>query len=165
MNGTNNVKENGNNTTKRISSGVAIVAQVVVILAVLVSGIIWLLNLSNRVAVLEKRVDKLNTSVTELGTKAGQIFAEWERVGVNEALPAETDGLLMAWSGGGSPNVARFALQTGESEDSLKSRSRAGQYEGALIPVRKGEYYLIKSSKGDPMSITAYWLPILSEDD
>ena len=165
MNGTNNVKENENNTSKRISSGVAIVAQVVVILAVLVSGIIWLLNLSNRVAVLEKGVDKLNTRVTERDKKAGQIFDKWIIVEVDEAIPAETDGLLTAHSGGKSPNVAEFALQTGESEDKLKSRSRAGPYEGALIPVRKGDYYMIKSSKGDRRSIIAYWLPIHSEDD
>ena len=95
-------------------------------------------------------------------------FGEWVPKRIGSVHQAETDGFLVAQSGGPG-NVPRFNLWGGDSESNLIVLTRGVKYGGATLPVRKGGFYQItieeeivngKKVKMASRSLLAYWLPV-----
>ncbi len=76
---------------------------------------------------------------------------------LNVAYRAETDGFVAVHTGGNSP--ARGAdIQSGTTPQELKTRTRAGgPYAGAVLPIAKGEYWLVMPQSSGSVSIQ--WRP------
>ena len=99
-------------------------------------------------------------------------FGDWvtldDAVTGGNIMQAETDGFLLAYSSGNT-EVAAFWLETGSERDRLVNRSRGSAYEGAMTPVKQGEFYRIRIRTtdderpyrgGHTRTITAYWMPL-----
>lgn len=92
----------------------------------------------------------------------GPSLGEWQALSVaamQRPTQAGSDGFLIAFSGGNG-DIARFYLQTGSSAETLEARTRAGQYEGAMIPVRAGDYYRVSRRDGEMATVSAFWIPL-----
>ena len=84
-------------------------------------------------------------------------LGDWQPVVVDEVYTADTDGFLLAFSGGNG-DIATFLLGTGE--DAPTTRTRGRQYDGAATPVKRGSRYRVQVDSGDRGTITAYWIPL-----
>ena len=99
-------------------------------------------------------------------------FGEWKIITPNEIFMAESDGFLSVFSSGKGAK-AKFTLNTSETkeltekltpeESSSATRSRAGRFEGATIPVKKGHFYKVYVFEGETKDVEAHWLPIVHE--
>ncbi|UXI67433.1 hypothetical protein [Tahibacter amnicola] len=93
-----------------------------------------------------------STPVTAPGTEG---WVE-KGYGVNVAYAAETDGFVAALTGGNKP-AAGADVFSGPTAKDLTLRTRAGgSYAGAVLPVRKGEYWLVKPQGSG--TVTVQWL-------
>jgi hypothetical protein len=75
------------------------------------------------------------------------------------AYKADTDGILAVYTGGNNP--ARGAtLLTGSNSATLKPRTRVGgSYDGAVLPVRKDEYWLVVREFSSSGTVVIQWRP------
>lgn len=73
------------------------------------------------------------------------------------AYRAETNGFVSAYTGGDKP-AAGADILTGPRADKLETRTRAGgKYDGAAIPVRRDEYWMVNPQS--PGTVVVQWLP------
>lgn len=88
---------------------------------------------------------------------AAALSGEWIGSGfsVNVAYKAEQNGFLSVYTGGDAPAKGADLL-TGKAQHLLETRTRAGgPYDGAVLPVAKGEYWLVKPQS--PGSVFIQW--------
>ena len=94
------------------------------------------------------------------------VFGSWRLVEVGVTHHAATAGFILAYSSGSGGG--RFTIRTGPAEDDLRLRNRGNHFDGATVPVKRGNYYQVRfdDDKSEPRdrrnNITAYWLPITS---
>ena len=156
---------------------ISVVSQLVVIGGAILGAIGWASGLIDSTLdnVVTSRINKqLDTPDSKLAQLVNRTiakskssersFGDWQQVVVGETREAGTDGFLSAFSGGGNEHgtIARFSLQTGAG--TVVSRSRGGQYEGATIPVKQGQNYMVNVTSGSRGTVTAYWLPFQREN-
>ena len=87
--------------------------------------------------------------------------ADWETFQHNVAYHAETDGIVSAFSGGDGV-VTEGLIFEGASQGTLEIRTRFGRYDGAVLPVRQGRYWLVQYESSDEQTIEVQWLPLPS---
>lgn len=155
---------------KRLSEPAAIISQVVVVVSAL-GGVVGLAS-----GFIDRKLDEIvnsrieaqlsdeNTLLGALERRTSQLQAgsipalgEWRPRVVDETYTAESDGFLLAYSGGRG-TVADFYLKTGNDE--LTARTRGVEYGGAATPIRKGSRYVVEVSSGDKGTIYAFWIPL-----
>ena len=100
---------------------------------------------------------KLQRLVSEVPPSSIPLLGDWQPVVVGQVYTAESDGFLLAFSGG-KGGIATLYLETGGGD--LTGRTRAGRYDGAATPVKRGHRYRVKVGTGDRGTITAYWIPL-----
>ena len=155
---------------KRLSALAGIISQVVVVVGAL-GGIVGLASgfidqmldeiVNSRI---EAQLSDENTPLGKLERRTSQLQAgsilalgEWRPRVVNQTYTAESDGFLLAYSGGNGA-VARFYLKTGNGN--LTARTRGVQYGGAATPVKNGSRYKVDVISGDQGTIYAFWIPL-----
>ena len=84
-------------------------------------------------------------------------FGKWITLKKDVTYQAQSDGFIAAYTGGKSP-ANGVLIYVGERIDELSVRTRTGRYDGAVCPVSKGDYWMVKSNNGG--SITVHWLPV-----
>lgn len=149
-----------------------------IILGAIIAALVWSFdhlnsrinqNINNTVSEIignqlknpEEPLGKLYECVKSIDTKVG--FGEWDNIRANRTYQAKSDGFLIAFSSG-SGKVAKFTLETGKPEQKESVRTRAARYDGAVTPVKKGDFYKIHVEEDrNPLTITAHWLPIVHE--
>lgn len=73
---------------------------------------------------------------------------------------AETDGFVMAFTGGNNPaNLATILMGTGPG--SLTYCSRMLRYDGATCPVPQGSYWIVRDYEKAGGTITVRWIPLI----
>lgn len=152
------------------------------LLLAIIGGAAYLVRSEGRVAALDAIESQINTVKAEalqeisaskgaaitavqqaLAQSPGTMFGTWVPIPVNRALQAESDGFVSAYTH--SHKAATLSLRIGKSESDLNKkdramRSRANAHDGAVMPVKKGQYYLVNADAGSPEFVEAYWLPI-----
>ena len=90
------------------------------------------------------------------GTVQG--FGAWvENLKTDVAYPAQSDGFLVVFTGGGDPAKGADLL-TGDSAEKLTTRTRVGgPYDGAVLPVPQGHYWLVRPRSAGTVNVQ--WLP------
>ena len=89
----------------------------------------------------------------------GSGFGTWTPLQQNVAYEAKSDGYVSAISGGNRP-ANGVAIYAGQTPGDLKLRMRGyGAYNGALLPVRKGDYWLVRGAESGG-EITVSWLAL-----
>ena len=133
----------------------------------------WLSNVSAGTVATLLALLAVAASAAVLGwCRAPVAFGDWvtldNAVTSGTIVQAETDGFLLAYTSGAT-QVAAFWLETGPKRDQLVNRSRGSAYEGAITPVKQGEFYRIRvrtTDDGEPYrrghdrTIKAYWMPL-----
>lgn len=88
-------------------------------------------------------------------------FGRWEERQKDANYQARSDGIVAAYTGGNTP-ADEFVIEVGEANGSglisWNVRTRAGRYDGTVLPVAAGNYWRVRSF--DEGSITVSWLPI-----
>ena len=99
-------------------------------------------------------VETLRTE--SIGTTRG--FGDWEQdLKTNVAYPAKGDGFLVVYTGGNNPANGADML-TGPSSEKLVTRTRVGgPYDGAVLPVCQGHYWLVRPRSAGTVNVQ--WLP------
>ena len=100
-----------------------------------------------------------DTPIKETQATSGDV--DWVFLMYNVAYRAETDGIVSAFSGGDG-DVAEGVIFEGASQDSLEIRTRFGRYDGAVLPIRKGRYWLVQTEGGGERNLTVQWLALPS---
>ena len=83
----------------------------------------------------------------------------WVDLEANTVYQAESNGFIVTYSGG-KGKVARGVIREGNSpsKNDLPWRTRFHDYDGAVLPVQKGRYWLVEALDGPSKSITVRWL-------
>ena len=164
---------------------------IVALIIAIIGGTLYIGTLKGRVDILEGKENRIEEAsekaleeITEaekealaaiqetLGQKPKTVFGNWVKKEVNRAHLAESDGFVAAYTH--SNDTTALSIRIGESEDDLGSqntRSKASHGRGTpgnhgngtVVPVRKGQYYLVNADAGSPNFVEAYWLPIERE--
>ena len=82
---------------------------------------------------------------------------EWIRYRANVTYLASTDGIVSAFSGGDGAVTGGVVFE-GASQASLEVRTRFGRYDGAVLPVREGRYWLVQAEGGGGRNVEVQWL-------
>jgi hypothetical protein len=86
-------------------------------------------------------------------------FGTWSPLQPDVAYEAKSDGYVAAISSGNRP-ANGVAIYGGPSAANLDLRMRGyGAYNSALLPVRKGDYWLVRGAESSG-HITVSWLPV-----
>ena len=105
-----------------------------------------------------------NTAVPERNTLVISGDVAWIRYRVNVPYRASTDGIVSAFSGGDG-DVTGGVVFEGASIGSLEIRTRFGRYDGAVLPVRKGRYWLVQAEGGGDRNLEVQWLGVLPDEE
>lgn len=84
---------------------------------------------------------------------------EWKKLTSNVVYKAESDGIVAAFSSG-KGKVSRGVILDGDTQDSLEWRTRFNPYDGAILPVQKGRFWLVQTIGETPKSIKVQWLEL-----
>jgi len=95
-----------------------------------------------------------------------------------EPLQANADGFVVFFNGGNNASTTECYICTGSDKESVKAcygptgvsaipvlRNRAYAYNGAMSPVKKGDYYKLQVPQATNINgkCTYYWIPLASE--
>ena len=102
-----------------------------------------------------------NQSGKSVNTDGGNIITggEWVTFKPNVVYKARSNGIVAAYSGG-KGKVSKGIILEGGTEDTLESRTRFQKYDGAVLPVQKGRFWLVQGSGGTSKSITVQWMKL-----
>ena len=85
---------------------------------------------------------------------------EWRILEPNVVYRAESHGFVAARSGGNGKVIAGL-IREGPDPSSLDTRTRFQAYDGAVLPVLEGRYWMVQAYRGgDGTSISVQWLPM-----
>ena len=82
---------------------------------------------------------------------------EWITYKANVTYLASTDGIVSAFSGGDGA-VTGGGVFEGASATSLEVRTRFGRFDGAVLPVTKGRYWLVQVEGSGQRNVEVQWL-------
>ena len=92
-----------------------------------------------------------------------RMFGKWqEEFAKDTVYKAASDGFIAAYTGGNNP-ADGVLIYVGENQNKLAVLTRTGRYDGAVCPVGKDQYWMVKSNNGG--RITVHWLPVFSENE
>lgn len=84
---------------------------------------------------------------------------EWRILEPNVVYRAESHGFVAARSGGNGRVMAGL-IREGPDPSNLDTRTRFQAYDGAVLPVLEGRYWMVQAYReGDVNSISVQWLP------
>lgn len=90
-------------------------------------------------------------------------FGKWQPLEPNLVYKANSDGFIAVYTGGNRP-AREFLVYTGETQDSLTVRTRAGRYDGTVCPVPKDHFWTVRAlgAGGETVQagVTVHWLPV-----
>ena len=96
----------------------------------------------------------------------GAFEEEWQTLKPNLVYQATSDGFIAAYTGGNNP-AHELIVYTGQKQDSLTWRTRAGRYDGTVCPVPKDHYWTVRALRSNSETsdgVTVQWLPVISSD-
>ena len=96
---------------------------------------------------------------TVVETQGNSESADWVILKHNVVYRAETDGIVAASSGGDGDVAAGLVLE-GASQSGLRLRTRFGKYDGAVLPVRRGRYWMVQAEGAGERNIEVQWLAL-----
>ena len=86
--------------------------------------------------------------------------ADWQILAPNVVYRAESNGFVATYSGG-TGKVRVGVIREGPAADNLSWRTRFTRYDGTVLPILKGRYWMVEArGEGDNNSITVQWLPM-----
>lgn len=85
-------------------------------------------------------------------------FGSWEQLVADVTYKAESDGFVVAYTGGNRP-AENISFLVGLTASDVKSVTRASKWNGSASPVPKGHYWRVQRRNGQG-SATVYWLPL-----
>lgn len=120
------------------------------------------LVLNNDYAVYDHTHDGTDSSV--LGASAiSAVLGAWASKNKDTSYEAATDGLVLAF--GACEPTEWITIKTDAANPPTTVRAQAGSWgfdvrDGAMCPVKKGDYYKVEDEGGTISDLTIYWIPI-----
>ena len=82
--------------------------------------------------------------------------SSWQQMKAGVVYRAETNGFVSGYSGGNKPGEG--VIRQGSTATELPWRTRFNHYNGAVLPVREGEYWMVEVLDDRADGVTVQWI-------